>query len=131
MTARADALFELTDAVPCGDQPVTSLVQLSLSPVFRRGHGALYDGLVAGGIDTTGLKDVLATGLPACDNGGPLVFAGDVSACPRPDAECSSDRGHCCSTCRCDRDRKTIAGWNYSWLVGGLHHGFHRWMPAG
>jgi hypothetical protein len=45
LTRRADALFELTDAVLCADGPVTSLPELSLAPVFRRGHGALYDAL--------------------------------------------------------------------------------------
>jgi hypothetical protein len=38
LEARADALFELADAVICADGPVTSLVELSLAPVFRRGH---------------------------------------------------------------------------------------------
>jgi hypothetical protein len=50
-TTRADALFELTDAVLCANGPVTTLVGLSLTPEHRRGHGALYDGLTAGGID--------------------------------------------------------------------------------
>ena len=40
---RADALFELADAVLCTDGPVTSLVGLSLAAEHRRGHGALYD----------------------------------------------------------------------------------------
>jgi hypothetical protein len=31
LTARADALFELTDAVLCADGPVTSLVELTLT----------------------------------------------------------------------------------------------------
>jgi hypothetical protein len=43
LTARADALFELTDAVLCTDGPVTSLAELSLTAEHRRGHGALYD----------------------------------------------------------------------------------------
>jgi len=41
-------LLELADAVLCPDRPVRSLVQLSLEPEFRRGHGALYDALAAG-----------------------------------------------------------------------------------
>jgi hypothetical protein len=39
LTARADACFELVDAVLCADHAVTSLVQLSLVPQFRRGPG--------------------------------------------------------------------------------------------
>jgi hypothetical protein len=41
LTARADALFELTDAVLCADRPVTSLVELTLVAEHRRGHGAM------------------------------------------------------------------------------------------
>ena len=48
LTARPDACFELCDAILCADHAVTSLVQLSLVPEFRRGHGALYDALAAG-----------------------------------------------------------------------------------
>src|SRR5262245_24772606 len=51
LTVRPDALFELADAILCADHAVTSLVQLSLVPEFRRGHGALYDALRDGAID--------------------------------------------------------------------------------
>ncbi|RVX41102.1 hypothetical protein EDD27_3568 [Nonomuraea polychroma] len=47
LTGRADVLSELIDAIMGADHPVTSLVQLSLEPEFRRGHGALYDALAA------------------------------------------------------------------------------------
>ena len=47
LTARADALFELTDAVLCADGTVTSLVALTLTAEHRRGHGAMYDALNA------------------------------------------------------------------------------------
>lgn len=51
----------------CADHPVTSLVQLSLEPEFRRGHGALYDALAAGSIDAEALADLLVEFLPvAC-----------------------------------------------------------------
>ena len=54
LPARADELFELTDAVLCSPGPVTTLVDLSLCPEHRRGHGALYDGLSSGAIETIG-----------------------------------------------------------------------------
>ena len=41
LIARADALFEVTEALLCADGPVRSLVDLSLAPEHRRGHGAL------------------------------------------------------------------------------------------
>jgi len=115
LTRRADALFELAEAVLCADGPVTSLVALSLSPAFRRGHGALYDALAAGRVAAAPLQDALVAALP---QGTPLLFAVDVTPYPRPDAACSAGRGHCYAACRCDGTRKTIPGWNYSWVVG-------------
>jgi hypothetical protein len=51
LTARADALFELTEAVLCADGPVTSLVELTLVAEHRRGHGAMYDAVNQGRIE--------------------------------------------------------------------------------
>jgi DDE superfamily endonuclease len=69
LTARPDALFELTDAILCADHAVTSLVQLSLVPEFRRGHGALYDALAAGRIDEEKLAALLTGTLPQLVDG--------------------------------------------------------------
>jgi hypothetical protein len=41
LTARSDALFELTDAILCQSGPVASLPVLSLAGMFGRGHGGL------------------------------------------------------------------------------------------
>jgi hypothetical protein len=124
LTARRDALFELCEAVLCSDGPVTSVAELSLCAVFRRGHGALYDGLAAGGLDADRLRDALVAALP---EGLPLMFAVDVSVYPRPDAGCSPDRTHCHSACRCDGERKTIPGWAYS-RVTGVEWGSASWV---
>src|SRR5271169_2753986 len=69
LKARADALFELTDAVLCADHAVTSLVQLCLEPEFTRGHGALYDALSAGRIDDERFFSLLASELPQAVDG--------------------------------------------------------------
>ena len=69
LTSRADALFELADAVLCADHAVTSLVQLCLEPEFTRGHGALYDALAAGRIDEEKLFSLLASELPQAVDG--------------------------------------------------------------
>ena len=63
LEARADALFELSEAVLCAAGPVRSLPELSLEPEHRRGHGSLYDGLNAGKIEITRLRKAL-DGLP-------------------------------------------------------------------
>src|SRR5262249_56492058 len=162
LTARPDALFELADAILCADHAVTSLVQLSLVPQFRRGHGALYDALAAGRIDEEAFAALLTGTLPqlvdrgagrawvaehdmidyslleqalaglpagvaaevreACARWRRLRFAIDATPYPRPDAECSPQRGHVHhDACRCDGVRKTIPGWEYQFLAAVGH----------
>lgn len=95
LTSRADALFELADAVLCATGPVVSLPELSLEPVHRRGHGAMYDALAQGHIAVSRFQMVLAgLALPRGAD-GQLSIALDVTAWPRPDAECSPERLHC------------------------------------
>ena len=95
LSARADALFELTDAVLCADGPVKTLVDLTLTAEHRRGHGAMYDGLNHGRVDIGRLRRALA-GLPLprfAD--GRIVLAVDVSPWLRSNAACSPDRLFC------------------------------------
>ena len=73
LTARSDALFELTDAVLCADGPVTSLVELTLLAEHRRGHGAMYDALNHGRVEPERLRRALAS-LPL-----PTVVGGSCS----------------------------------------------------
>ncbi|MGI5284896.1 hypothetical protein ACQEVF_16365 [Nonomuraea polychroma] len=88
LTVRADALFELTDAV-LSAPTVTSLPYLSLEPVFRRSWGSLYDALATGRIDAERVGELLvAAGPPEW----PLTFAVDASTHPRPYAETSPGR---------------------------------------
>jgi hypothetical protein len=70
LAARADALFELCDAILCADHAVTSLVQLSLEAPFTRGHGALYDALAEGRIDEEQFAALLTAALPPLADGG-------------------------------------------------------------
>jgi len=122
---RADALFELVDAVLTADGPVSSLVELSLEKAFRRGHGALYDAVAGGEIDVDGLATLIAGGWVPADD-GPVKIAMDVSAWPRPDAVTSRERCHCYTSCGCDGARKTIPGWPFS-FVAGLEWGASSW----
>src|SRR5258706_16284794 len=95
LTARADELCELADAVLCADGPVRNLAGLSLAPEHRRGHGALYDAVNCGRIEIARLRRSL-TGLPlprAAD--GRLMLAVDVSNWLRPGAATSPARLVC------------------------------------
>jgi hypothetical protein len=126
LTRRADALFELCDALLCASGPVTSLVELSLEAVHRRGHGAMYDALAAGRLDVGSLRRSLAGLVLPRSSQGRLRLAVDVTAWPRPDAECSPARCHCHRPCRCDGQRQTIPGWPYS-VVAALGSGRSSW----
>jgi hypothetical protein len=60
ITRRADALFELGDALLCA-KAVPSLPHLSLEPVCRRGWGSVYAALARGRLDAERLRDLLAS----------------------------------------------------------------------
>ena len=77
--ARADALFELTDALLCADGPVRSLVDLSLAPEHRRGHGALYDGLNHGSIEIARLRRGVAGAAAAAGRGADRAGRGRLA----------------------------------------------------
>jgi hypothetical protein len=111
-TRRADALFDLADALLCAPA-VSSVAHLSLEPAHRRGWGSAYDALASGRVDTERLRDLLVSDLPDAD---PLVFAVDVTTWPRCDAECSPERGYYYHPSRHSAGRPIIAGWAFQWI---------------
>jgi DDE superfamily endonuclease len=111
-TRRADALFELCDALLCAPA-VASVAQLSTEPAHRRGWGSAYAALARGRIDAERLRDLLASSLPPVD---PLVFAVDVTTWPRCDAECSPERGYYYHPSRHSAGQPIIAGWAWQWI---------------
>jgi hypothetical protein len=109
---RADALFELGDALLCAEA-VPSLPYLSLEPVCRRGWGSIYAALARGEVEAERLRDLLVSSLPDAD---PLVFAVDVTTWPRCDAECSPERGYYYHPSRHSAGQPIIAGWAFQWI---------------
>jgi hypothetical protein len=112
-TRRADALFELADALLCSQPPFLSLPHLSLEPVCRRGWGSVYDALSSGRVEVERLRDLLVSSLAPAD---PLVFAVDVTTWPRCDAECSPERGFYYHPSRHSAGQPIIAGWAWQWI---------------
>src|SRR5829696_5749530 len=112
-TRRADALFDLADALLCAPA-VPSVAHLSLEPAHRRGWGSTYAALASGRIEVERLRDLLASQLPPA---GPLVFAVDVTTWPRCDAECSQERGYYYHPSRHSAGQPIIAGWAYQWIA--------------
>jgi DDE superfamily endonuclease len=129
LTARADALFELTDALLCTDGPVRTLVGLSLAAAHRRGHGALYDGLNHGRVDVARLRATLARLPLARSRDGRLMLAVDVSPWLRPDANTSPDRLFCHVYGRAKNQAQMIPGWPYS-FVAALEPGRTSWTAV-
>jgi DDE superfamily endonuclease len=129
LPARADALFELADAVLCAVGPVRTLVGLSLAPEHQRGHGALWAAVNHGRMDIGRLRWSLA-GLPlprAAD--GRLMLAADVSNWLRPGAATSPDRLFCHVYGRGKGQAQMIPGWPYS-VIAALEPGRTSWTAV-
>jgi hypothetical protein len=128
-TARADALFEVADAVLCAEGPVKTLAGLSLAAEHRRGHGALYDAVNCGRVEIGRLRRSLA-GLPlprAAD--GRLMLAVDVSNWLRPGAGTSPGRLFCHVYGRGKGQAQMIPGWPYS-VIAALEPGRTSWTAV-
>ncbi|MGW6878614.1 NF041680 family putative transposase [Streptomyces xanthophaeus] len=126
LTARSDGLFELADAVLCGDGPVRSLAELSLVGEHRRGHGGLYAAVARGRVDTARLRQALATvPLPRAADGR-LVLAVDVTCWLRPDAHTSPERILCHTYGRGKDQHIPVPGWPYS-VICALEPGRSSW----
>lgn len=111
---RADALFELTDAMLTGGD-VASPPHLSLTPTHRRGWGSLYAALREGTIDEESLHRLLAR-YPLVDDhpqDAPRVYAVDVSPWPRCEARTSPERSYLYHASRHSGGKPVVAGWAY------------------
>lgn len=125
-TARADALFELCDAVVCRPGRAESVPALSAEPEFRRGHGGLYDALSAGRFDVDRLRRLLL-GMVGSGRDGLVWFAGDVSGWPRPAAVTSPQRvAMYDKSARSASGRPVTAGWPFA-VLAGLEWGPSSW----
>ncbi len=117
---RADALFELTDAILTAGS-VPSPVHLSLASVHRRSWSSLYAALSQGRIGVESVRDLLAE--QPFDDGlleeHPAVYAVDTSSWPRCDAESSPERGYYYHPSRHSAGQPIVAGWAYQ-LVAQL-----------
>jgi len=112
---RADALFEITDAILTADA-VPSPVHLSLQAPYRRGWGSLYAALDRGRIDAEALRGLLARN-PLAGSGTTPVYAVDVSVWPRCDAESSPQRGFYYHSSRHSAGQPIVTGWAYQFIA--------------
>jgi hypothetical protein len=126
LSRRADALFDLTDAVLCADGPVRSIAELSLTGEHRRGHGSGYAALARGRLDIQRLRTALsAVALPRAADGR-LVLAVDITSWLRPEAHTSPQRILCHTYGRGKDQHMMVPGWPYSVIVA-LETGRSSW----
>ena len=113
---RADALFELTDALLTADT-VPSLAHLSLEALHRRRWGSLYAALNRGHIDAEALRGLLVRHPLAGRRRTTPVYAVDVSVWDRCDAETSPERGYYYHPSRHSAGQPIVAGWAYQFIA--------------
>lgn len=125
-TKRADALFDLVDALVCRPGRAESVPGLSLEPEFRRGHGSAYAALTRGRMDVDRLRTLLL-GTVGPGRDGLVWFAGDVSGWPRPAAVCSPERvAMYDKSARTTGGHPVTSGWPYL-VLAGLEWGATSW----
>jgi len=113
---RADALFELTDAIlTAGVLP--SPVHLSLQASHRRGWGSLYAALSRGRIKEEAVRKLVVNHPLLRERTTVPVYAVDVSVWSRCDAEASPERGYYYHPSRHSAGQPIVAGWAYQWIA--------------
>lgn len=90
---RADSAMELVDAL-CSFPTADSPVELSLAPLFRRSHTALYKAVAEVEWENIPLAALLAGHLPAPEQRPFWLLGVDVTSQPRPFAATLDDRGY-------------------------------------
>ena len=115
---RADALFELTDALLSADG-VPSPVHLSLEASHRRGWGSLYAALDRGRIDVEALRGLLARHPLAgrADRDARLRRRGRERVGSLRRTESSPQRGYYYHPSRHSSGQPIVAGWVYQFIA--------------
>jgi len=113
---RHDTLFELLEAAVVSRGPAT-LVQLSLTEVFRRKWASASDALAEGQVYPARCRALIHARLddrPVC---GRPVWAGDGTTWPRPAAKTSPERTWSHRSTPGIPQDGIVPGWEYEWLV--------------
>lgn len=123
---RRDALFESLDAVLTGTGG-TSLVRLSLAPVFRRGWASAPDALTDGSLAVPALQRLWAQTMPPTLVEERLLWVLDGSLWPRPAAKTSPERTWGRFVTGGTPESGIIGGWEYQWL-GAIPEATGSWL---
>ena len=128
LPGRADALFELAEAVLCADGPVRAWLSCRWCPSTGAGMVACMAGSTAARSKRGGCGGLARVPLPRAADGR-LVLAVDVSPWLRPDAPTSAERLFCHIYGRGKGSAQMIPGWPYS-FVAALETGRSSWTAV-
>lgn len=112
---RRGALFELVEASLTAPEP-SSLVRLTLSPLFQRQWPSAPDALDAGRLDENALRRLIGAQVPLPSPDERPVWALDGTVWPRPKAETSPERTYGHWTSKGIPQEGVIPSWEYQWL---------------
>lgn len=115
-TRAEDALFSLNDALLTFPQ-AQSLVELSLSPLFKRRWSSLYAALSDGQIARDKWLDHLARFAPPPPEGKALLVGIDATNIPRPESPTARDRTYLYLPNLPECKAPVTVGWQFSSLV--------------
>lgn len=90
---RAESILELIHALS-SNQHARSVVELSLSPLFRRGHASLYEAIHAFASQKVELRQMASVVAPKPKRRSFWLMSTDVTAQPRPYARTLEDRSY-------------------------------------
>lgn len=125
---RADSLLDLTDAL-CSTPGARSVVELSLSPQFRRGHAALYKAVAACQLTDADIAALAKPRLPSPTLHPYWLLGLDVTSHPRPYAATLPDRTYVYQPTLVAGNKPIVVGHQYSHVVVLPEHGPGRHVP--
>ncbi len=112
----ADALFEVADAL-LTEVSARSLIELSLSPCFRRRWPSLYEALEDGRINHEQLRSVLVQAAEELQEGKRIWLGVDASSIARPQSPTAQDRSSLYVPNLPESDKPVTVGWKFSSVV--------------
>jgi hypothetical protein len=110
-----DALFELVDAL-CSEPSARSLPELSVSALFRRKWGSVYEALEDGRIDETRWSQVWTRALLSEERRAMWISL-DATSIARPESKTSPDRGMIYVPNLPHANRPVSVGWQFSTVM--------------
>jgi hypothetical protein len=113
---RKDTLFELMEATFVSPGP-TTLVRLTLTPVFQRRWSSAPDALADGTLDVPAGQKLLRETLTVQPQGEPPLWVLDGTIWPRPAAQTSPERTWGYRVAPGIPQQGVVPAWEYQWLV--------------